>query len=265
MRPDLSQLRHLIEASPGFGRAPAAALPEPALRAAEARTGPLPVSYRWWLSAFGHGRAGGAEIATLAPETDTDTDELYEDITAGWRRTGTRLCFAVEPDCGESYFFALDRRGDAGDGEHPVVRRDGLDGEEYPVAESFAGFLAVAAARSRGLGDGPNPTVARLWRSTPGALLGNGVLIYGPHLVQERNRTFGMARRAPGWVLIGDDGEGGGLLMRHHGRDRTTVYRQDLGTLGDRIGPPGTGAEPLTDDLIGWMDAARSGSTPAGA
>ncbi|XKK39708.1 hypothetical protein HFP72_02135 [Nocardiopsis sp. ARC36] len=129
---------------------------------------------------------------------------MAEDLTAGWRREGARLCFCVEPGCGDGYSFALDRPG-AG-GEFQVVRRDALDGDESPVAESFAGFLAVRTALALGLRDGPTPAVARLWRSTPGALLANGVLAYGPHLIGERNETFEVRRYAADWVLVGDDG-----------------------------------------------------------
>ncbi|MFD0337430.1 SMI1/KNR4 family protein [Streptomyces sp. NPDC127117] len=252
MRPDLTQLRDLIEESPGFGRGPAGAVPEALIREAEARVGPLPPSYRWWLAEFGHGRAGGADIATVAPAgfADDPAGEMYEAVTAGWRRDGERLCFAVEPDCGDEYRFALDRAGE--DGEYPVVGRDGTDGSEYPVAESFAGFLAVRAALSRGLRDGPNPAVARLWRSTPGVLLGNGVHVYGPHVIQERNETFEVPRYAPGWVLVGDDSGGDGLFMRHHGRDRTTLYLLGLGAVHEDVGAAG---ERVTDDLLGWLRA----------
>ncbi|MFD7532410.1 SMI1/KNR4 family protein [Streptomyces sp. NPDC059849] len=265
MRPDLTQLRDLIEESPGFGRRPVGGVPQALIREAEARVGPLPPSYRWWLAEYGHGRAGDADIATVAPSwqggpgddpaadqagdpADDQAGEMYEAVTAGWRRDGERLCFAVEPDCGDQFRFALDRAGE--DGEYPVLGRDGTDGCEYPVAESFAGFLTVRAALSRGLRDGPNPAVARLWRSTPGVLLDNGVHVYGPHLIQERNETFEVPRYAPGWVLVGDDSGGDGLFMRRHGRDRTTVYRLDLGAAGEDIGAAG---EPVTDDLLGWL------------
>ncbi|MET8741977.1 SMI1/KNR4 family protein [Streptomyces sp. NPDC004728] len=262
MRPDLTLLRELIEASPGFGRGRAGAVPEPLIRGAEARVGPLPPSYRWWLAEYGHGRAGDADIATVGPAGSAD--DMYEAVTAGWRLDGDRLCFAVEPDCGDSYHFVLGRAGEAGTGggaeagagEYPVVCRDGTDGCEYPVAESFAGFLAVRAARSRGLRDGPNPAVARLWRSTPGVLLDNGVHIYGPHLIQERNETFEVSRYAPGWVLVGDDSGGDGFLMRHHGRDRASVHRLGLGALREDVATEG---ERVTDDLLGWL---RAGGFP---
>ncbi|MFI6289093.1 SMI1/KNR4 family protein [Streptomyces sp. NPDC051018] len=258
MRPDLTQLRDLVEAEPGYRRVPAAAVPEAAIRGAEALVGPLPPSYRWWLAEFGRGRAGRADIASVVPPEFAD--DAHDAITTGWRLSGDRLCFAEEPDCGDSHFFALDRAGEAGEGEYPVVRRDGADGEEYPVAESFAGFLAVESARFRGLGDGPNPALARLWRSTPGVLLDNGVLVYGPHRIQERNESFAVARHAPHWVLIGDDGTGGGLFMRRHGRDRTRVYRLDPGAIGQDIEARG---EPLTDDLFGWLRAGAPVSAPA--
>ncbi|WP_327676739.1 SMI1/KNR4 family protein [Kitasatospora sp. NBC_00458] len=252
MRPDLTLLRELVEDAPELGRKPARPVPEAQIRATETRLGvALPPSYRWWLAEFGRGLIHGAEIATtVPPEFAGDT---YEAVDAPWRRTADRLCFLSAPDCGDEYRFALDRTGDAGSGEFPVVRRDGLDGEEHPEAESFAGFLAVHTARSRGLGDGPNPAVARLWRSTPGVLLDDGVLVYGPHSIRERNETFEVARYAPAWVLIGDDSGGGGLFMRRHGRDRTRVYRLGLGAIGEDVEQAG---EPVTDDLIGWLEGA---------
>ncbi|MEU9759089.1 SMI1/KNR4 family protein [Streptomyces sp. NPDC001834] len=250
MRPDLTRLRDMIDGAPELGRRRAVAAPEAMIRRAEARVGPLPPSYRWWLAEFGHGRAGRAQIATVVPVDFAD--DVYESITADWRLDGTRLCFAVEPDWGDSYCFALDRYGEAGDGEHPVVCRDGADGEEYPVAESFAGFLTVREALSRGLREGPNPTVARLWRSTPGVLLDNGVHIYGPDCLTERNETFEVARYAPHWVLVGDDSGGCGLFMRRHGRDRTRVHRLDLGAIDERIE---TNGDLMTDDLLGWLRA----------
>ncbi|MFF2008143.1 SMI1/KNR4 family protein [Streptomyces sp. NPDC058195] len=247
MRPDPTLLRELVDASPGFGRRAVPAPPsEELLRETEARVGPLPPSYRWWLSAYGHGRAGRAEIATAGPA------DAYESLTAPWRLDGDRLCFAAEPDCGDAYHFALDGAGEAGAGEYPVVLRDGADGQEYPVAESFAGFLAVRAALLRGLREGPNPSVARLWRSAPGVLLGNGVHVYGPHVLQERNTAFEVSRYAPGWTLVGDDSGGGGLFMRHHGRDRASVHRLGLGAIGGDVAAAG---EPVTDDLIGWLRA----------
>ncbi|MEU3655483.1 SMI1/KNR4 family protein [Streptomyces sp. NPDC032161] len=250
MRADLTQLRDMIDGAPESVRGRAVATPEALIRRAEARVGPLPPSYRWWLARFGHGRAGRAEIATVPP--GDCADDVYESITADWRLDDTRLCFAVEPDCGDSYCFALDRNGEAGDGERPVVCRDGTDGEEYPVAESFAGFLTVQEALARGLRDGPNPAVARLWRSTPGVLLDNGVQIYGPHSFTERNETFEVARYAPHWVLIGDDSGGHGLFMRRHGRDRTRVFRLDLGAIDEHIE---TNGDLMTDDLLGWLRA----------
>lgn len=202
--------------------------------------GALPPSYRWWLAEYGSGRVGGADVATVAPPEHADA---YEAITAGWRLNGDRLCFAAEPDGGDEYFFVLGARPGA---EHPVVRRD----QEEPVADTFAGFLAVQTALATGLKDGPNPTMARLWRSTPGVLLDNGVHVYGPQAIWERNETFEVAEYAPGWVLIGDDSGGGGLFMRRHGRDRVSVFRLGLGAIEPDIEAAG---ERLTDDLIGWL------------
>ncbi|WP_326767324.1 SMI1/KNR4 family protein [Streptomyces sp. NBC_01591] len=260
MRPDLTLLRDLVEGSPGFGRGPGGAVPEALIREAEARVGPLPPSYRWWLAKYGHGRAGDADIATVWPAESAD--DAYEAVTAGWRLSGDRLCFAVEPDCGDDYHFVLDRAGAAGDGEYPVVRRDGTDGCEYPVAESFAGFLAVQVSRLRGLRDGPNPAVARLWRSTPGVLLDNGVHVYGPHLIEERNETFEVARYAPGWVLVGDDSGGDGFFMRRHGRDRISVHRLGLGAICEDIEAEG---ERVTDDLLGWLRAGGAQGLSGGS
>ncbi|MGW1427087.1 SMI1/KNR4 family protein [Streptomyces sp. NPDC002431] len=247
MRPDPTLLRELVDASPGFGRRAVPAPPsEGLIGAAEARVGPLPPSYRWWLSAYGHGRAGRAEIASIGPA------DAHESLTAPWRLDGDRLCFAAEPDGGDAYHFALGRTGEAGPGEYPVVVRDGMDGEEYPFAESFAGFLAVRAALLRGLREGPNPSVARLWRSTPGVLLDNGVHLYGPHSLPERNGTFEVARYSPGWTLVGDDSGGDGLFMRHHGRDRASVHRLGLGAIGGDVAGAG---DRVTDDLAGWLRA----------
>ncbi|MFF2020462.1 SMI1/KNR4 family protein [Streptomyces sp. NPDC058171] len=250
MKPDLTQLRDLIDTVPGFGHGPAGGTREREAMtvAAEARVGPLPPSYRWWLTEVGGTQAPGTDLATVGP--DVPGYDPYDLITAPWRLRGDRLRFGAEPDCGYGYSFALDRRPDSPDGELPVVCHDGTIDEEHPVAESFAGFLTVLAARQLGLGDGPQPELARLWRSTPGALLDNGVHVYGPHLFVERNGSFEVARRAPHWVLVGDDGRGGALLMRRHGRDRRQLYRLDPEALGPGVEADG---EPLTDDLLGWL------------
>lgn len=101
----------------------------------------------------------------------------------------------------------------------------------------------------------PNPTIAALWRITPGVLSPDGVVIYGPKVIVERNETFEVAERAPGWVLVGDDSGGAGLLMRASGpgfdpavgREAAEVFLVELDALGDEDG------EFLTDDLIGWL------------
>ncbi|MBP1161976.1 SMI1/KNR4 family protein [Rhodococcus sp. PvR099] len=241
MRPDLEQLRSLLDASPGLAKRPAGPTSRDRIENVQTRLGPLPPSYRWWLGEYGAGWLRGAPIATAAPA------EADEAITADWRSTGTRLCFHAE-EGGDTHYFALDRRGI--DGEWPVVRRDPFDGDEYPVAENFAGFLAVQAALARGLRDGPNPTIAALWRSTAGALRDDGLLLYGPHQIQERNETFEVREYAPDWVLVGDDSGGRGLFMRHRGRDRRSVYLLDLGAIGGNLAIDG---ELLTDDLLGWL------------
>lgn len=246
MDPDLVLLRELLEGSPAIRVWPGDGKPEEWIRAAEADVGPLAPSYRWWLAEFGGGAIGGAPIATVGPPSRADA---VDDITAGWRLREGRLCFYSEPDCGDAYHFVLDDRAGR---EQAVVRHDHLTGEEEPVADSFAGFLTVQAALEAGLKDGPNPTIARLWRSTPGVLLPNGVLVYGPQTIAERNDAFEIRRYAPQWVLVGDDSGGNGLLMRRHGRDRTSVYLMGLGAIGPDIEDDG---ERVTGDLIGWLRA----------
>ncbi|WP_019632358.1 SMI1/KNR4 family protein [Actinomadura atramentaria] len=235
MQPDLVLLRDLIEASPTI-TAWRRGLPEAEISAVEAAAGPLPTSFRWWLAEFGGGAVGGAPLATAGlPDVDLVP-------------RGDRLTFLIDED---EYAFALDRRSG---GECPVVRRDHFTGEEDDFADTFAGFLTVRAALAAGLRDGPNPTIARLWRSTPGVLLPDGTTVYGPHDLPERNATFEVRRYAPDWTLVGDDGGGNGLFMRHHGRDRASVHLLDLGAIERDVAAV---AEPVTDDLLAWL-AART-------
>ncbi|MCX4792926.1 MULTISPECIES: SMI1/KNR4 family protein [unclassified Streptomyces] len=262
MRPDLALVRELIEESPVISARPGAGVPAAWIRAAESVVGTLPPSYRWWLTEYGSGTSGGARIATVpSPGTRSDGDD---DITGGWRLDGDRLCFCAEPDGGDTYHFALDRQ--AGE-EYAVVRRDRVSGQEELVADTFAGFLTVQVALSNGFGAGFTSALARLWRSTPGVLLPNGVLIYGPHTILERNETYQVGEYAPDWVLIGDDSGGSGLFMRRHPCDRTTVYLLDLGAGERDIDSCGV-SEKLTDNLLDWLrcDGIREGrATTEGA
>ncbi|WP_405969093.1 hypothetical protein OG496_00775 [Streptomyces sp. NBC_00988] len=89
-----------------------------------------------------------------------------------------------------------------------MIRRDGHTGAEEEAAESFAGFLTGHVARVAGVGDGPTPSLARLWRSTPGVHLPGGVVIYGPQDILERNETYKVGEYQPDWILIGDDSGG---------------------------------------------------------
>ncbi|MFE5853132.1 SMI1/KNR4 family protein [Streptomyces sp. NPDC056500] len=244
MEPDLTLLRQLIEGSPAIRALPTRGVPEPALRAAESIVGTLPGSYRWWLSTYGTGTLHGSEIATIPPADHADT---HDSLTAPGRLRDDRLSFYDDPDGGDSYAFALDRPTKH---EHAVVRRDHFTGEEDEIADTFAGFLTVRTALANGLRDGPNPTMARLWRTTPGVLLPNGVHIYGPDTIAERNTTYEVRKYAPHWVLIGDDSGGSGFFMRHHGKDRTSVYRLDLGALDT---DPTTSGTRVTDDLLEWL------------
>ncbi|KUF18066.1 SMI1/KNR4 family protein [Streptomyces silvensis] len=250
MSADFAPLRELIETSPLIttARARGSGKPEAAVEAAEGVVGPLSQSYRWWLTEYGEGAFNATEIASVAPPTPDTVDVTTE-------LEGERLCFYRESDgCGGSFHFALDQW----DGEeHPVVRRDHFTGEEdEEFADSFAGFLTVQVALHSGLGEGPNPTIARLWRSTPGVLLPNGVSVYGPHVIRERNDTYEVREYAPDWVLVGDDSGGRGLFMRHHGRDRTSVYALDLGAVEHDVEANG---ELLTGDLVGWLAAEAYG------
>ncbi|MBB5957816.1 hypothetical protein FHS29_004411 [Saccharothrix tamanrassetensis] len=247
LRPDPVLLRELVETGSAIAVRPGLGRSEEAIRAAESAVGPLPASYRWWLATYGVGEVGGVPIATVDPDgaaAPAGYADAPEAVTGGL--DGDRLRFCEEPG-GDDYSFALDRR----EGEEcPVVRRDHLTGEEEQFAETFAGFLGVREALAAGLRDGPNPTIARLWRTTPGMLLPDGVLVYGPQTIRERNETYEVGEYAPHWVLVGDDSGGNGLFMRHHGRDRTSVYALGLGAIEADVEHAG---EPVTDDLIGWL------------
>lgn len=254
MTPDLAMLRDLVESTPEIRRWPGDGASESWVRAAEARVGRLPASYRWWLTEARTSRVGHVDVASLVdPEHVAEADDA---LTAEWRLTGNRLCFASNPDGAETFFFAPDRTD--GSGERPVLRVDGIDGSEEVVAETFAGFVSVQVALLRGLGDGPNPTIAETWRSTPGVRRPDGLTILGPHRFAEANEAHDIADLAPHWVLVGEDGEGAGLFMRRHGRDRTSVHRLDLsafarsrpGEGGSRIEAEG---ELVTTDLLGLL------------
>ncbi|MEU4802631.1 SMI1/KNR4 family protein [Actinosynnema sp. NPDC023587] len=238
MRPDLVLLRELIAAGSAVAARPGRGAPEGAIVAAETVLGPLSPSFRWWLAEYGSGEVGGMPVASLSPDGDGGP------LTGGL--DGARLWFCREP-CGHRYGFVLDV---VVDGEHPVVGRDPFTGGDEPVAETFAGFLAVCEARAAGLRDGPNPTIARLWRSTPGVLRPDGERFYGPQSFQQRNEAFEVRRRAPHWALVGDDGGGAGFFMRRHGRDRVSVHRLDLGAVVQDVAAAG---EFVTDDLIGRL------------
>ncbi|MEU0492796.1 DUF4303 domain-containing protein [Nocardiopsis sp. NPDC006139] len=143
--------------------------------------------------------------------------------------------------------------------------REESDDPGLPVDE---GARAELAGHRGGLAPAPNPSVADLWRTTPGLHLADGTAVYGPHTLAERNAAFEVARHAPGWVLVGDDGGGRGLLMREAGpdfdpatgRESAEVVLLDLGALCPGVADEG---EFLTDDLVGWLShrepAARDG------
>ncbi|MFF3554815.1 hypothetical protein ACWD4V_23940 [Streptomyces tsukubensis] len=246
MQPDFALLRELVATVPGIAAEPGRGKTEDAIRAAESVVGPLCPAYRWWLAEYGEGSLHRAGVGTVAPLHWIGAIDVLD----GWEG-GDRLWFHRAGDGGDTYGFELG----SGDGpELPVVRRDHFTGEEERFADSFAGFLTVWTALACGLQDGPNPSVARLWRRTPGAVLPDGTVVYGPALLKDRNEAHEMQRRAPHWVLVGDDGRGTGLFMRRHGRDRTTVYRLPADDAANDIGERG---DFVTDDLYGWIEAAR--------
>ncbi|GAA1398339.1 hypothetical protein GCM10009639_36770 [Kitasatospora putterlickiae] len=242
MRADTELLRDLIAVTPGIVTWPGRGRPEAVIRAAESVTGPLPRSYRWWLAAYGEGSLRGRPIATPDPVPGLGEPGLLDD-----RSGGGRLWFH-EDDDHECFGFALDR---AADGEWPVVVRSRVTGEEWPFADSFAGFLTVWTARAAGLREGPNPAVARLWRATPGVRLPDGGTLLGPHVFGARNDAWEVRTHAPHWVLVGEDGGGAGLFMRRHGRDRSSLYRLAPGAPRGEVADH---AEPLGADLFDWLD-----------
>ncbi|WP_209313177.1 SMI1/KNR4 family protein, partial [Streptomyces lonarensis] len=247
--PDTARLRELVLGSPAVSPAGGAAAPSvAAVAAAERVTGPLPPSFRWWLTTFGGGRIGGAETAVVAPSGWQDE---YDAVTAPWRREerpGLLAC-AEEPD-GARYWFDLTER--RADGECPVLCDAGDGLGPQPFAATFAGFPAVVVALATGQRHGPNPAVAELWRQGPGVMLPCGVQAYGPDVLPERNATYEVARWAPDWVLVGDDSGGAGLLMRRHGADRSSVYLLGLGALEPDVAAAG---ERVTGDLGAWLTA----------
>ncbi|MFB6888020.1 hypothetical protein ACFCX4_01725 [Kitasatospora sp. NPDC056327] len=253
MRADPELLRDLIATTPGIVTRPVRGRPEAAIRAAEAVTGPLPRSFRWWLAEYGEGSLRGCPIATVDPGPGSGEPGLARD-----RPGGDRLWF-FEDDDHERYGFALDR---AADEEWPVVVHSPFTGEEQPFADSFAGFLTVWAALATGSGEGPNPAVARLWRATPGVRLPDGGTLYGPHTLRARNDAREVPASAPHWVLVGEDGGGAGLFMRRHGRDRSSLYRVPAGPLR---GDLADGGELLSTDLFTWLDRPTGPGRPHGS
>ncbi|MET8826296.1 SMI1/KNR4 family protein [Streptomyces sp. NPDC004610] len=242
MRADLDLLRDLIAATPSIVTWPGRGRSESVIRAAESITGPLPRSYRWWLAGYGEGALRGRPLATVEPVPGLGEPGLIEDWSGG-----DRLWFH-ESDDHERYGFALDR---AADGEWPVVVHSRVTDEEYPFADSFAGFLTVWTALATGLREGPNPAVARLWRATPGLRLPDGGALLGPHTFHARNDAWEVPGRAPHWVLVGEDGGGAGLFMRRHGRDRSSLYRLAPGPPPSDVADQG---EWLAADLFDWLD-----------
>lgn len=223
------------------------AVDEATMAWAEAQVGALPPSYTWWLRAGGHGTILGEEIAGIAPAEHAAS--AVGVITEQWRGGGGLLCFHTGPD-GEAYCFERAPGHQVGD-EQVVVRVDEA-GEREQFATSFAGFLTRHDALRRGMGDGPVPALVRVWGHTPGLLRDDGVHIYGPHEIAERNETYEIAEYAPDWVMVGDDSGGSGLFIRRHGKDRSTVLLVGMGAVDAQMAEFG---KEVTTDLVGWLES----------
>jgi|GEM_PF-1880560 len=80
---------------------------------------------------------------------------------------------------------------------------------------------------------------------TESAPTGDFVLLYGQSDLPERNETFEIQTYLPGWVAIGDDGDGTAILMRLDGS--SSVYRCGHGAIGS-LDP-----ELVSDSFAGWL------------
>ncbi|MGW9350815.1 DUF4303 domain-containing protein [Nocardiopsis flavescens] len=181
---------------------------------------------------------------------------------AGADRRGVLLLSGtLPPDPGDA--GAVRRLNPAGPLRDSWLR----EASEGPALREDARTRAELEAHRGALAPAPNPAVAGVWRCTPGLYLPDGTAVYGPHSLAERNATAEVDRYAPGWVLVGDDGGGRGLLMRRTGpgfdpaagRESAEVFLLDLGALC-----PGVAAEGafLTDDLAGLLAGRAEHAAP---
>jgi cell wall assembly regulator SMI1 len=63
-----------------------------------------------------------------------------------------------------------------------------------------------------------------------GMSIDGGVLVYGSEDLVERNETLEVLKYTPGYVAIGDSGEGSVFLMQLESEDRS-VYAVDIGVM----------------------------------
>lgn len=215
------------------------------------------------LFALADERAVDAEYATRLASMEEALRLLDAEgfFGAGAERLGVLLLAGtLPPDEGDA--GAVRRLNPAGPLRDSWLREE--SGE--PALPVDGPARAELAAHRGALAPAPNPSVAELWRATPGLHLPDGTAVYGPHSLAERNTTFEVAHYAPGWVLVGDDGGGRGLLMRASGpgfdpaagRESAEVVLLDLGALCPGVAGEG---EFLTDDLVGWLARRAAGGT----
>ena len=76
----------------------------------------------------------------------------------------------------------------------------------------------------------------------------DGLLLYGCNDIDERNDTFEVARYLPGYLLIGDDSGGRGVLVSC-ALPEHPVYQCDLGSLAEED------LIPLAESLALWAES----------
>lgn len=76
----------------------------------------------------------------------------------------------------------------------------------------------------------------------------DGLLLYGQEDFAERNNTFEVAEYVPGYLLIGDDSGGRGVLVSCK-QPAHPVYICDLGALAAEE------LAPLSDSLRAWVES----------
>ena len=72
----------------------------------------------------------------------------------------------------------------------------------------------------------------------------DGLTIYAPDQIVERNQTYGVAQYLPGHLMIGDDSGGRGVLLDDSG----AVWICDMGAFDEEC------REPLAAHLAQWVE-----------